>query len=187
MDQVFIIKLVGLAVSVLAFAFTTLSNMKDWFNVPTGLRSPVFSLWHVCFDGNFQECTDPITEGQYGYNPAVYTARILFLLAAVFLAMVVIIMVAIILDSPKVLDSALVLPILAVLSFLCLLIACPVVEGVMRLSVTRFLTVSGQPRVDSEFGWAGICAWIAFGLNLVNIGAMGAVFAKSGAEKDSDI
>ncbi|XP_075256973.1 uncharacterized protein LOC142349370 [Convolutriloba macropyga] len=182
MDQVFIVKVVGLTSAVASFAFTLLANMKDWFSVPGGLRSPIFSLWHVCFDDNLQECTDPITESQYGYNPALYTARFFFILACILLTILVILCIGGVLNSVKVESTSLVLPIFAGLAFLCLLLACPIMEGGVRLQVTRFLTITGQPRIDSVFGWAGICAWVAFILNLVNIGVMGAVFSMVNGE-----
>ena len=39
-------------------------------------------------------------------------------------------------------------------------------EGAVRLRVTRYLTPFGQPRIDSSFGWSGICAWMSFVLTI---------------------
>ena len=177
MDTAFIVKIAGLGWSVVTLLFTLLMHMRDWFSVPKGLRWPIFSLWYVCFGANADKCSDPITEYQHDIIPALYKARILALVAGICVTMLVILCIGAVLNSPKIANAGPIFPFLAAVAFICLIIACPYIEGGVRLQVARKVTIPGQPRTDTVTGNAGICAWIAVLCNLANIGAMSAMFA----------
>lgn len=178
-----LMRIVGLGLTLVTLAFTGFANMKDWFSVPQGLRSPVFGLWYVCFDDKLTECSDPTTEGQYGYNTAITWARIFITISIICTTMLSIVITGAILNSSKVISTAVIFPVLAGVSFVCLLLACPIMEGAVRLKVTNYLTITNQPRIDSVTGWAGGCAWTAFAFSVVNLGTMAGVYAMTNNEE----
>ena len=187
MEQPMLMRMVGLGLTLVTLAFTGFANMKDWFSVPQGLRSPVFGLWYVCFDDKLTECTDPTTETQYGYNSAINCARVFITVAIICLTMLSIVITGAILNSSKVISTAFVFPILAGIAFVCLLVACPIVEGAVRLKVTSYLTITNQPRIDSVTGWAGGCAWTAFACSIVNLVTMVLVYVMTTDNEESQI
>ena len=178
-----LIRIVGLGLTLVTLCFTGFANMKDWFSVPQGLRSPVFGLWYVCFDDKLTECTDPTTETQYGYNIPINFVRVFITVSIICTTMLSIVITGAILNSSKVISTAIVFPILAGIAFVCLLLACPIMEGAVRLKVTRYLTITNQPRIDSVTGWAGGCAWTAFAFSVVNLATMVLVYAMTNNEE----
>lgn len=156
--------IVGLLLTLCCFTCAGFANYKDWFSVQTS-RTPSFGLWSVCYNGDWGNCLDPLQVNQYDYDAALIAARIFIVLSVIVLLFLVVVASASILGSQKVNDTnPIIFPVLCIVIVVFQVLGNSIFEGAVRRRVTRNLTPYGFPRVDSEFGWAGISAWLAMGL-----------------------
>ncbi|XP_063722078.1 uncharacterized protein LOC134848514 isoform X2 [Symsagittifera roscoffensis] len=164
----------GLFVTLCALVAGGFSQYKDWFSVRTP-REPSFSVWHVCYNGNWGVCVDPMSlDNQYDYGPAVISSRIFLLLSITTLLFLSILASGSLWGSPKINSvSPVIFVVLCVLALVFQTLGNSIFEGAVRLRVTGYVTPYGMPRIDSDFGWAGYSAWLSFLLTIVSTGIYG--------------
>ncbi|XP_075246279.1 uncharacterized protein LOC142339845 isoform X2 [Convolutriloba macropyga] len=166
-SQLTIFEYAGLFVSLCALVSGGFSQYKDWFNLPSVSRAPSFSVWSVCYNGDWGNCIDPMSLEQYDYGPAIVSSRIFQLLALVVLLFVCILASGSLWGSQKINSTnPIIFGALCLVAVVFQTLGNSIFEGAVRLRVTRYLTPFGQPRIDSCFGWSGICAWMSFVLTI---------------------
>ncbi|XP_075246291.1 uncharacterized protein LOC142339857 [Convolutriloba macropyga] len=151
------------------FCFTGFAHNKGWFDVPTTGKSPSLSMWYICYDGQWRECQNVMSQDdRYNYGIAIWITRVLLITSMLFSLALTIMGAMTLMGSYKLIGYTYSFPVVALIACILLLVGCATFEGGVRLKVLNDTIKVNERDLNTKTHFAGFSAWGAFALSAIN-------------------